>query len=130
MVHLEIAEGLTPPLKEGGYRALSRGEAEHICAERSLHLDCSSICLHLQSFPLKFSNFKHFKYHRISSNFLLVFSVTPTFNSMSCSASSLHKLRYELDFTRYRKCPQLRKMKAACTFVTLIDCKRYYSSNG
>lgn len=89
MVHSEMAEGLPPPLKEGGYRALSRDAGEHLCAERSLYLDCSSIYLHLQSFSLKFTNSKYFKYHGISCNFLLVFSVTPTFNSMQCHSAVL-----------------------------------------
>lgn len=106
------------PLGSGSHRALSRDAAEHLCAERSLHLNCSSIYLHLRSFPLKFSFFKHSKYHGIVCNFLLVFSVTPTFNSMFCSACSLHELRCELHFTRYRKYPQLRKMKTVCIFVT------------
>lgn len=125
MLHLEMAEGLPPPLKERGYRALSRDAAEHLWAERSLHLDYSSIYLHLQSFPLKFSVFKYFKYHGISCNFLLVFSLAPKFDFMFCSACSLYRLRCELDFSRCRKCTQLRKMMPACTFVTMIDCKRY-----
>lgn len=123
MVHLEIAEGLPHPLKEGSYKALSRDAAEHLCAEGSLHLDCSSIYLHLQSSSFQFSIFRHFKCCVIS--FLLVFRVTPTFDSMFCSACSLHGLRCKLDFTRCRKCPQLKKMKTACTFVMMIDCKRY-----
>lgn len=112
-------------LKEGGYRALSRDAAEHLCVEKSLHLDCSSIFLHLQSFPLKFSIFRYLKNHGISCHFSLVFSVTPTFDFMFCSACSFHRRRCEPDFTRCRKWPQLRKMKTACTFVTMIDCKRY-----
>jgi len=53
-----------------------------------------------------------------------MFSATPIFDIMICSACGFHRLRCDPEFTRCRKCPQFRKMKTARVFVTMTDYKK------